>query len=203
MKHVGTRVNAKDVASQEQLIEIVASQIHATANKSTPADTDEFGIADSAASWGLKKLTWANIKAALASLFVSKSGGTVAGNLTVQGSLMTTVGPLGYGPGAGGSVTQATSKTTAVTLNKPSGQILMHAGNMNANESVTFMLYSTAIGSSYNDVVVVTPVATANYDARSIAIDPGVVYIRVTNISGISKAEAISLNFAVIKTNAS
>lgn len=38
---------------------------------------------------------------------------------------------IGYGPGAGGTVTQATSRATAVTLNKPSGDITMFlaAGN--------------------------------------------------------------------------
>lgn len=35
----------------------VASEIHAATSKTTPADLDEFGIADSAASWGIKKVT--------------------------------------------------------------------------------------------------------------------------------------------------
>lgn len=61
----------------------VANDIHTAAAKPTPADADEFGFIDSAASWVLKKLTWANLKAALASLFVSKSGATMTGDLTV------------------------------------------------------------------------------------------------------------------------
>lgn len=43
----------------------LAPAIHAAAAKATPADADELPISDSAASWGLKKLTWTNIKAAL------------------------------------------------------------------------------------------------------------------------------------------
>ena len=42
-----------------------ASAIHAAASKTTPVDADELGLVDSAASWGLKKLTWANLKATL------------------------------------------------------------------------------------------------------------------------------------------
>ncbi|HET8689246.1 MAG TPA: hypothetical protein VFM18_21755 [Methanosarcina sp.] len=40
--------------------------------------------------------------------------------------LMTTAnGGIGYGVGSGGTVTQATNRTTAVTLNKPSGEITL------------------------------------------------------------------------------
>lgn len=43
----------------------IAAAIHAAASKNPPVDLDEFSIADSAASFGLKKLTWANLKAAM------------------------------------------------------------------------------------------------------------------------------------------
>jgi len=43
--------------------------IHAASSKATPVDADETMLADSAASWGLKKLTWANIKATLKTYF--------------------------------------------------------------------------------------------------------------------------------------
>lgn len=47
----------------------VAAAIHAATSKSTPVDSDELGLADSEASFGLKKLTWANLKAALLAYF--------------------------------------------------------------------------------------------------------------------------------------
>ncbi len=40
-------------------------EIHAATGKTTPVDADEFGIADSAASYALKKLTWVNVKAGI------------------------------------------------------------------------------------------------------------------------------------------
>lgn len=50
-------------------ITVVAPAIHAASNKATPVDADEFGGADSAASWVLKNFTWANIKATLKTYF--------------------------------------------------------------------------------------------------------------------------------------
>lgn len=49
----------------------VAASTHAAAGKTVPADADEIPLVDSAASNVLKKLTWSNLKAALASTFLS------------------------------------------------------------------------------------------------------------------------------------
>lgn len=43
----------------------LSDKTHAAASKATPVDTDEVGLVDSAASFGLKRLTWANLKATL------------------------------------------------------------------------------------------------------------------------------------------
>ena len=47
----------------------VAAAIHAATGKTTPVDADELGLSDSEASWSLKKLTWANLKAVLLAYF--------------------------------------------------------------------------------------------------------------------------------------
>lgn len=44
----------------------VAGQIHAATDKATPVDADEISLVDSVASYMLKKLTWANLMAAIA-----------------------------------------------------------------------------------------------------------------------------------------
>ena len=50
--------------------QVVPVETHAATSKTTPADDDEIPLIDSAVSWVLKKLTWANIKATLASVFL-------------------------------------------------------------------------------------------------------------------------------------
>jgi hypothetical protein len=46
-------------------ITVIAPGTHAATSKTTPVDADEIPISDSAASFVLKKLTWANLKATL------------------------------------------------------------------------------------------------------------------------------------------
>ena len=45
------------------------TEFHAAASKATPVDADEVPLIDSAASWGLKKLTWTDLKATLKAYF--------------------------------------------------------------------------------------------------------------------------------------
>ncbi|TPJ33681.1 phage tail fiber protein [Mesorhizobium sp. B2-8-3] len=56
---------AKAAASLASVVNGLASWIHGATSKATPADADEFPLSDSAGAWGLKKTTWANIKAAV------------------------------------------------------------------------------------------------------------------------------------------
>lgn len=69
---------AADAAASAASIDpatLVPIQIHAATAKTTPVDADEFGIADSAATFGLKRLTWASIKATLLGTWKDTSGG--------------------------------------------------------------------------------------------------------------------------------
>jgi hypothetical protein len=52
----------------------IASNVHGATSKTTPVDADELAISDSASSWTLKKLTWANLKATLSSYFANIAG---------------------------------------------------------------------------------------------------------------------------------
>jgi len=56
--------------------------IHAATAKTTPVDADEFAITDSAATFGLKKLTWANIKTTLGALFAPLASPSFTGSPT-------------------------------------------------------------------------------------------------------------------------
>jgi len=68
----------------------LGAEINNATSKTTPVDADELALADSAASYVLKKLTWANLKATLKTyldtLYVALTGNqTIAGNKTFSG----------------------------------------------------------------------------------------------------------------------
>lgn len=78
---------------------------------------------------------------------------TIGGNLSAAGSILSTgTAGVGYGTGAGGTVTQATSRTTAVTLNKMSGRITMFTANASPTPAVFTVNNSLVLE---NDVIVV------------------------------------------------
>lgn len=71
----------------------IAAIVNAAASKTTPVDADAFAGIDSASSYGLKKFTWANIKATLATYFdaayLKLTGGVLAGGIrTASGSTL-------------------------------------------------------------------------------------------------------------------
>jgi len=120
---------------------------------------------------------------------------TAAGNVLVTGG-----GGLGYGTGSGGAVTQATSKSTAVTLNKPSGEITMNGGQLAAGATAGFTLTNSLI--TLDDIVnICMDGFSGNSQSYHIwtAPIPGGCYVFVKNISAVNLSEAIRLKFAVIK----
>ena len=105
---------------------------------------------------------------------------------------------FGYASGAQGTVTQATSKSTGVTLNKSCGQITMNGAALGATTNVTFTLTNSAIG--LRDVLIlnVSGGTTGSYNAWVSDLAVGSASITVRNITGGSLSEAIVINFAII-----
>jgi len=105
---------------------------------------------------------------------------------------------LGYTTNAQGSVTQATSKATAVTLNKSAGKITMDAASLGATTNVTFTLNNSLI--SPNDVLILNVYGgtSGSYNAWVSGLSAGAATITVRNITGGALAEAIAINFALI-----
>ena len=103
-----------------------------------------------------------------------------------------TAGKL-IGPTTGGTVTQATSKATGVTLNAASGQITLDDAALAAAAEVTFAVTNSEI--SATDVVVVNH----SYLAQATNIAAGSFKITVANLSAGSLGEAIVLSFVALK----
>lgn len=106
---------------------------------------------------------------------------------------------LGYTVDAQGSVTQASSKSTSVTLNKSAGQIVMNAAALGATTNVTFTLYNNFVSS--NDVLILNVASGATAGAYNVWVSgfsSGAVTITLRNTSSGSLSEAVVLNFALI-----
>ena len=104
------------------------------------------------------------------------------------------------GPTTGGTVTQATNKTTGVTLNTESGQITMNDAALAAAAEVSFTVTNSEIAAT--DVVVVNhgSAGTAgSYLVAANTIAAGSFKVTVTNASGSNLSEAIVINFVALK----
>ena len=127
------------------------------------------------------------------------AAGTAANHFTGATTFGTSVG-YGTTSGVGGTVTQATSKSTGVTLNKICGQITMNNAALAASTSVVFTLTNSTIAAT--DVVIVNISSggtAASYIVGVDAVAAGSCSIHVRNVSGGSLSEALVLNYAVIK----
>jgi len=106
---------------------------------------------------------------------------------------------LGYTPAAQGSVTQLTSKSTAVTLNSSAGRITMNGAALAGNTAETFTLNNTLI--STNDVLIVNVSAggtAAAYTTYISSMSAGSAAVTLRNMTAGSLSEAVVINFALI-----
>lgn len=112
----------------------------------------------------------------------------------------TATGGLGYTTGAGGAVTQITSKSTGVTLNTVTGIITMQAASLAADTTVSFTLTDSAIAAT--DAVIVLHESAGTLGAYSFASTAaaGSASIAVHNNTPGALAEAIVLRFVVLKS---
>jgi hypothetical protein len=105
----------------------------------------------------------------------------------------------GYVAGEGGAETQATSKSTGVTLSKKCGQITMDAAALAADTTVTFTLTNTEVVAT--DIIILNHVSggTAGAYLLNAQAGSGSASINVRNITSGSLSEAIVIGFAIIK----
>tara|TARA_B100000214_G_scaffold233610_1_gene170603 strand:- start:5795 stop:6160 length:366 start_codon:yes stop_codon:yes gene_type:complete len=104
------------------------------------------------------------------------------------------------GPTDGGTVTQATNKTTGVTLNTESGQITMNNAALADAAEATFTVTNSKIAAT--DVVVAChgSAGTAGaYLVNANTMAAGSFKVTVANVSGGGLSEAIVINFVALK----
>ena len=125
------------------------------------------------------------------------------GDVTVSGKLKSNSaaspgGGVGYDTGAGGTVTQLSTKANPVALDAYSGKITMNGAALANSAAAQFNFNNACIKAT--DILLVSHVGGGNlgdYDLFSRCAS-GQGIIRVRNLSGASKSDAIQIQFIII-----
>jgi hypothetical protein len=119
------------------------------------------------------------------------------GNVAYQDSkALSSTGTLGFTAGAGGAVTQLTSRTTGVTLNKSCGQITMFSAAGSAT-AATFIVTNNQVAST--DIVSVCQQSGTNlYLFIVTAVTNGTFNVTFYTTGG-TATDAPVVNFSIIK----
>lgn len=168
----------------------------------TAAAGSAVGIALNVSGIDMVRL-WSGGGIGLGSIATDPGNGNVMGSGAIKSN--GPLGGIGYATGAGGTVSQLTSKSTGVTLNKVCGKITLNGASLAANGtgttgSATFTLTNSAIAA--DDYVMaqhdsVGTIGAYKFDCVAAA---GSAAITVRNISTGALAEAIVIKFVVIKS---
>ena len=120
----------------------------------------------------------------------------------VRGTQVFATEELGYSSSAFGTVTQLTNKSTAVTLNTPTGRITMDDASLNNNSTVVFRMNNSTIQT--NDVVIMNISGgisgAGDYIAYVGDIGTGFADLALANRKGGggSLSEAVQLTYTII-----
>ena len=115
----------------------------------------------------------------------------IIGANRVEATNIASTGTIGYAAGAY-TVTQQNNKTTAVTINTPSGQIITANAQMAPNANAVFVVNCSTV--SNRDVVVVGVASGGTlgaYNTFISAISDGSFTIEIKNVTNNAYSEAI------------
>lgn len=131
---------------------------------------------------------------------MSNTKATGVAYLDPEFSTMYATEEIGYSAAAQGTVTQLTSKSTAVTLDKSAGRITMNNASLATATNATFTLNNALI--SANDTVILTisggQATAGSYNVFANSLAAGSVSITLRNISGGTLSEAVVINYCII-----
>lgn len=180
----------------------LGTTVNSATSKTTPVDTDEIPLADSAASWVLKKITWANLKAALQAItWNNATNATNATNLT--GTTTAAIPTTTLGSGTADATTflrgDRTFQAIAVPAQIQPISASVGSGALTISASaLTLAFRSTTLGSGAVTTVTGTPanlvvpstatLGTVNAVQSRLAVlamnNAGTIELAVVNIAG-------------------
>ena len=129
---------------------------------------------------------------------VTPNIGAATGTSLIATSAIASTGTagIGYATGAGGTVTQGTSRTTGVTLDKTSGAITLFSAAGSAT-AATFTVTNSTVAAT--DVIILNQKSgTDLYDLKVTAVSAGSFNITFNTTGGTTTEQPV-FNFAVIK----
>lgn len=140
-------------------------------------------------------------------LKLNKAGDTMTGALIVNSTIASNSTILATGNSSkigytsGGSVTQAGAKTNPVSLDRPTGTIIIHNAALAANTSVLFNLNNNLI--QVNDLLLVTHISGGTvgaYNINAYIVGDFIGGIWIRNITSGSLSESLTLQFMLLKS---
>jgi hypothetical protein len=140
-------------------------------------------------------------------LKLNKAGDTMTGALIVNSTIASNSTILATGNSSkigytsGGSVTQAGAKTNPVSLNRPTGTIIINNAALAANTSVLFNLNNSLI--QVNDLLLVTHITGGTigaYNINAYIVGDFIGGIWIRNITSGSLSESLTLQFMLLKS---
>lgn len=141
--------------------------------------------------------TGAAVFANTPTLVTPNIGAATGTSLTATGVIASSgTAGVGYATGAGGTVTQGTSRTTSVTLNKTTGAITLFSA-AGTTTATTFTVTNSTVAAT--DVIILNQKSgTDLYDLMVTAVAAGSFNITFRTTSGTTTEQPV-FNFAVIK----
>jgi len=130
---------------------------------------------------------------------MSNTKATGVAYLDPEFSTMYATEEIGYAAAAQGTVTQATDKSTGVTLNKSAGRITMNGAALASNTAVSFTLTNSLISANDAIIVNVSGGGTAGaYTTYVSSMTTGSAVITLRNMTAGDLSEAVIINFCTI-----
>lgn len=165
----------------------LAAQIHLATAKTTPADADLIPISDSAASFGLKSLSWANCKATLKTyfdtLYTSGAGFATIASPTFTGTVTIPAGASITDPKITRAINAQTGTTYTfvladvekeVTTSNAAAVAASIPTNVSVNYPVGATIYGKNKGAGLLTIAAVTPATTTVLSQGTVAASPTV-----------------------------
>lgn len=122
---------------------------------------------------------------------------TVKSQLKTRGDLYATGGQVGYGTGAGGAVTQGTSRTTGVTVNAQCGLITLVSA-AGSTTAASFTVTNSSVLSANDAIFLWQQSGTDKYDLSVTAVAAGSFQITSRTYAGTTTEQPV-FGFMIFK----